>query len=564
MNQRVLLFFSLVVAPLLLFSQERTLTGREVALESRFVMASQEKVLGNYEEAAALYKTLLDENPDNATVAWELGRVYYALEEMDDALRYATLAWELEKNTWFALFLADLYEEADQPAKAAELFLELIKLEPDNDWHYQKAGYFLAVSGQLKEAVEIYDALQDRIGVTEDVSRRKYNLYLSLGKEKKAEEELQNLIETSPTEIDWHHQLALFYEESGRTADALEVYQHILKLDPQDGKARMALAKQTPDGEMDPLQAIGYLFEDPSTDLDTKIKRILPLVESLTVKPNAELNQKLTALTELLMDQYPEEARVYALAADLSQLGGQPTLAIEQYSRAVELEKSVFQTREQLLFLCLETGQYSRLIEQAEAALDLFPNRPEIYLLAAQACYYSGRYEEALPYLRQAGFLSSHSETMQARILSWKGSTLARMGKTQESDELFEEALKLTPDAGAIGVWYATHLCLANRELEKAASLIPGNEGSFSPELLEAQALLAFREGQLADALAQIEKAIQLEMPYPRPQLLELYGDMLYAAGKPGEAVEQWEKALNLDYHASSLKRKVADAKTNE
>ena len=557
----------LFLLPTLLGAQGEILTAKEVALESRFVSALGEKVLGNYEKAEQQLSKLLQENPNNATIAWELARVYHAVSEPEKALQFAAQAWSIEKNPWFGHFMADLFEQNQQPAKAAAIFLELIENQPENDYNYQKAGYYLVASQQLTEAIKIYDELEKRIGQTEELSRKKYNLYLSLGKDKKAEQELLRLIDNNPKQIDYHFQLALFYEESNKADQATAVYKKILAIDPTNGKAKMRMEEMGNIEEKNAFTPIRYLFNDPDVSVDEKIKTILPLVESLSNNPDSNTLVELKSLTNILLNQYPQNARPHALAGDLHQMDKQTEDAINAYQKAIALDKNVFSIREQMLYLCLETGQYNRAIKEAENAFLLFPNSADLFLLSAMAHYYSGNYNEALSLLEQADFMSSFSPDLHAKVLAWKGAALNKSGKTAEADKAFDAALRESNRQNPfILCQIAIQLALQNRNLEKATSLMKEAEGKLqkeTPNMLQARSLLAYRQGKTAEALALIEKAI-LQLASPTPEMIESYGDMLLEDGQANEAIIQWEKALNMDYKSDSLARKLQKLKNDQ
>lgn len=541
-------------------AQPGSTTEEEVQNQALFIEANQQKLLGNYEKAAQKYLSLLERIPENGAVAYELGRVYEAMNENTKALQYARQAWEKEKNSWYAIFLAEMEDKMNQPEKAAELFEELLKREPGNEFYYQKLGYFLVASQQADKAIKVYDELEEKVGVIEDLVRKKYNLYLGLGKEKKAESELKKLIEYYPTRTDYYHQLAYFYQQSDRKEDARAVFEQILQIAPDDSKARIALASENQaDDSADRFSQIRPLFADPNLSLDEKIKTILPLVESLAQKNDPELARQLAELAATLTEQYPDNAKSHALMGDLHFYSNRRDLAIQEYEKALNLSGSVFTVWEQLLYLYLETGQYTALIDKAEESMDYFPNQPELYFLSALGAYYLGNYEDALPLLDQADFMAAQSPDLQLNIMAWKGSVLNRQGKTEQADQAFSEVLERSPDNPYFKIQYAYHLILRDDQSGKADELL-GEVGSSLPAALHAKACLQYQKGSFEDARELFEQAIQ-QLEVPSPELLEQYGDTLFQLGNTDEAVRNWEKARDMGYRSSHLSRKITDKK---
>ena len=60
---------------------QKTYSEEEVNTEKIFIEASQEKILGNYENAVDLYNEVLKRDKDNHAAAYELARMYDVLDE---------------------------------------------------------------------------------------------------------------------------------------------------------------------------------------------------------------------------------------------------------------------------------------------------------------------------------------------------------------------------------------------------------------------------------------------------------------------------------------------------
>ena len=110
---------------------------------------------------------------------------------------------------------------------AAEVFGDLVKQYPNNQYFYQKQAYFLVRSKNNADAIKIYDKIESKFGLTEELIGKKHSLYLGLGKQKKATRELQKLTNTFPSNLEYQHMLASHFQRIGETKKAKEVFQKI-------------------------------------------------------------------------------------------------------------------------------------------------------------------------------------------------------------------------------------------------------------------------------------------------------------------------------------------------
>ena len=165
--------------------------------------------------------------------------------------------------------------------------------------------------------------------------RRKHTLYLGIGNNKKAEKELDRLIAAFPDNIDYKHLLATFYEQTGEAAKATDIYQKILEIDPNDVKARLALAgvKSQDQDELFYLQTLKPIFEQADVDIDTKIEKIFPFIGKVAEEGDANLAKATLELTEILERVHPNEAKAFSASGDLLYYSGKRLEALDKYKK---------------------------------------------------------------------------------------------------------------------------------------------------------------------------------------------------------------------------------------
>lgn len=454
-------------------------TELEIQLQETFLEGNREKLLGNWDKAAVKFKDVLEKDPKNDAAAYELARVYEVLKNLPLALPLAKKAVELDPtNRWYQYYLADLYQKTDKDKDAAAIYEKLVKADPRNEEYYLKWAYYLVRASEPNDAIKVYDQLEKVTGVNEETARHKHTLYLGLGDYKKAAKELEALIVAVPDDMGYRHMLATFYQQVGEKEKARETYVQLLKVDPNDARAKIALAEEAKGSDdIGFLNSLKSVFEDPATDLDTKIKQLLPYVNKLAEGGDKNLGNTLIALTSLLETVHPNQAKTYSLLGDVLLHSGQPDKALEKYKKCLQLDETVWAVWEQVLYIYADKKDFSTLVKTAEQALDLFPNQALAHYFDGVG--YNGLHQpnEALPSLQQALIMSSKNPPLRFHVL-------------KETAEAYYQLKKFSPAENALG----------------EAIKLNAND----PSVLERMGDVQFQLGKEADAVKLWQKALEL------------------------------------------------------
>jgi tetratricopeptide (TPR) repeat protein len=552
-------------------AQRTTLSEEEIKVQELFLDAMREKLLENWGKAAEKFREVLEKDKDNHAASFELAIVCEALKDSDKAINAAKNAsnWD-PANKWYKIYLAELYQKNNLDAAAAAVYEQLATAEPNNqEYHFQWA-YFLVKAGQPQAAIKVYDNLEKKMGVNEELARHKHSLYTGIGDYKKAARELEKLSEKFPDRLAYLHLLATFYEQVDEREKAVDTYRKILQRDPQDARARIALADQNRGTDnLAFLNALKSVFENPSVDIDTKIKEILPLVNQLADTGNRHLGTSLLGLTTILERQHPGNAKAHAILADVLFHTGEFDKALEQYKKTLELDDSVWSVWEQVLYLLAIKQQWAELATRSENALDLFPNQAWAQYFNGLAYTRMDRHQDALSALQQALLMCGKNTALRYQVLDELGVAYFQLKQYERADAAFEEALQINPKGTSAMANFS--YCLAARpragseQLEKAKSLAL-QLNALAPDVALHEDALAFALYKLKDyATAQqwINKAMQ-HGGEASARILEHCGDILYQLGQPTEALQYWQKARQNGGKSASLDKKIAEGKPLE
>ena len=407
-----LLVLLCVLSPLLAAQGE--LTEQQVKQETQFIEAKREALLGKTEDAIGKFRALLAEDPNNDPALFELSRLEYAAGNAGAGIDALKQAYGLRPNPVYAAFLAELYQAEGRYAEAADLYAQLIAASPTEAENYLKRAAFQVRDQDVKGALKTYESLQERIGVNAELARRKHALYLGSGDKKRAERELTELVAAFPSQIAYRHLLAGYYGSQGDEKEARQVYRDILAIEPADVRAQLALqdaAAPAPtgnDGNTDDAELLALLGRT-DVDLDLKIGKLLPLINQVATTNDVALADRLLLLTAELRRVHPDEAKATAIEGDLYYHSGRLAEAAAAYEATLDLDDSVYPVWEQLLATLYLNHESVALRKYGEEALDVFPNRPSVYVHYALGEAFRGDFNAAESLLQQAQLMVSGS-----------------------------------------------------------------------------------------------------------------------------------------------------------
>jgi tetratricopeptide (TPR) repeat protein len=427
-------------------------TAEAVNAQKQFIDAKQEALLGKTDAAIALFREITEGDSRNDPAYFELARLQYAAGRSPEAITAMEKAYALRENEVYAAFLAELYRSAGKYAEGAELYAGLIKKYPTEADLYLERAAFQVRDQDIKGALATYNALEDRIGVNAELARRKHALYLGSGDRKRAERELLNLVEAFPRQLEYRHLLAGYYESQEEDKQARRVYEEILTIEPADVRAQLALqdAPSATDGSATGDDAeLMALLARTDVDLDLKVGKLLPLIQQVASSGDRGLADRALRLAAELRRVHPDAAKATAIAGDLYFHSGRLPEAAEAYRATLELDDTVYPVWEQLLGTLYLDNQIAELRDLAESALDIFPNRPAIYVHYAIGEALRSDFSAADDLLGQARMMVSGSPE-SAAALDELATALNRL--EQGGDDPVNTALLPGGDKGVLAV----------------------------------------------------------------------------------------------------------------
>ena len=539
-------------------SKEVKSEKEEIKLKNTFINANRFKIQGDVEKALIYFERCLEMDPTHGASLFEVARIKEGLRQHDEALQLAKKAVDVSpENRWYLSFYARLLDQQNMNQEAAVIYQKLIEHHPNQlGYYYELANNYLLID-DLEKAINVYNQIEEKIGVTDQISEQKQKLYLSLGEEEKAVEELKNLIAYYPRTAQYYGQLAGLYKQLGRKKEAIETYEKLQEFDPDNPLVKLSLYEYYLDGgeNQKAYAVLRDAFGHPDLSIDTKIEVLLSYYTPSS--KDEELRALVYDLCDSVIATHPEDPKGYAVAGDFYNRDQLLPEARDMFKKALELDQSRFMIWNELLFINAQLEDYDALIKDSEAAMELFPSQPSVYLYNGIGQLQKENYSDAVLAFEQGKGLVIQNPPLKVQFLANLGDAYQKLGKYQQSYLNYDQALEIEPENTYVLNNYAYFLSLNKTDLVKARQMAEFcvKKNPRSASYLDTYAWVLYQLKSYDLALENIKSAYQLG-GNSSAEVIEHYGDILFQLNRVEEAVEKWKEAEKLE-STDLLKKKI-------
>lgn len=535
----------------------------QVTIEKKLIEGKKYAMLAEWGKAEASYQSILSDDPQNSTACYELSRTFAAAGKFIDALSYIRKAIRIEPdNEWFLLMEADIDEKTGDLYSAMGVYERLITLKPERPQYYAMLISFYKKSNDGERLLTVLEKYELLTGVTESITRSRFETLDSLGRTNDALQAIDRLITAYPANLDYKFLAASYCKTKGMDDKALVYYKQILAADPADSRARLAMAGvEKQDGnKASYLESISSIMSNPSLNIDVKIQELIPYVMEMSEKKDADLGQALLSVTEKLIQAHPKEAKTHALKGDILAILGQKKNAIKAYEASTAINGNVYAVWEQLISLMIDTYAYEDVIAQATKAIELFPNQGYLYYATGYSEYKNKRFDEALDMLNQALIMTGRNTSQKISVYNVLGMVYDELGQADKSFQAFETALSLNPKSVETLSQYSLVLSRRIEQSDKAMAMAEKAiaDGNQSATVQQWIAEVFYNQKKYERAKQCIDIAVEKGTD---AYGYNLAGDIYILTGDANKAIDMWQKALDEGFPDPGLKKKIAEHK---
>jgi len=527
--------------------------------EYTFIEGLKQKMIGNQQAAVTLFSKCLEINPNSSSAMFELAKIHSSSGDQTSSSLLLEKAITLDpQNKWYKLLLAQIYQQGKQYEKAAGLYQELYRAEPENMEYLYMNASLLSSAKNYDLAIEAYDDLEKKLGVNDQISVEKQQIYQAAGKKKEALVELQKLIDSNPKEPRYYGLMADYYLSEKDDINALKYYNKILEIDPDNGFVLFSLTsfyRQKEDKE----KAWEYIrrgFLNKTVEVDTKIQYYL----MITAEPDKPFftEDQVNELVNILVQTNSDDYRVYTVYAEYLIGKGKLAEAREQLRKVLETNKDNYVIWERMLMVSNDLLDFKGIYTDSEKAIELFPNQPVLYALRAVACLQLEKYTEAIDVLKEGEPYLLDNKPLKIQFDLYRAEANYKLDRVEDAFKAFDDVISIDPENWLAMNNYAYYLSLRNENLEKAEDLSSKavRANPVNPTYLDTYAWVLFMRKDYKLAKFYMETAIK-NGGDKNGVIVEHYGDILFMLGEKESAVEQWKKAQKIGDGTKFVSEKI-------
>ena len=522
------------------------------------------KEAGQYDAAFDAFSHCLAIDSTDAAVRYELCMFYMQLNKPEKAIEVLKPAVEHRPDQFeYRMAFASISRSLGMFGEAAEAYRELVKDFPQK----KELNYYLAdaltQAGEIGEAIDALNVLEERVGMNEALSMQKYRLYSQLEQPEKAFKEIEKLATKFPMEARYPLIMGDLQLEKGELEQALACYQKAHEIDPSNPYYIVSMANYyEASGDKEAAEKeIKTALVNEKLDVDTKVSILSRYI--LRLQQSKQDIENANHLFETLLEQHPEDTELKLMYGGLLLAQEKEEEARFQFQLVTEMDPSQAEAWKRLLNMALKGDDYEEIVRICTACMELCPEAPEYYFYLGIAYFQQENYQASLnTYYAGLSVIPKENPRLKSDFYGQIGDIYHQLNKMEQAYRAYEEALKYNEQNVVVLNNYSYFLSLEKKDLKRAERmsaqcirLEPDNA-----TYLDTYAWVFFVQGNYTLAKIYIENALSKDTTNSF-ELVEHYGDILFMNGEAEKAVEQWKKAKEMGKVSKVLDQKIAEQK---
>ncbi|MBQ0016281.1 MAG: tetratricopeptide repeat protein [Bacteroidales bacterium] len=485
----------------------------QLATDCLMIDAKSALLIGKKDGAKRIYLKIISENPSYSAAYYELGRLLLTDGQTDSALLMTQNAVRLaDTNLWYRLQLADIYEKQQDGENLTKCWETIVKQHPDVlDYYYELSNAYIT-AGNITQAIQVLNRIENRYGVSEPVSLQKIKLWDALEKEDQAIAELERLANAMPYSTKYNAMIAEFYMKQKNYAKAKTYYDNIANSNPDDEYIHISLANYH---RLTGDWIAGYRelqkgFALPGLTCDEKLDIMVSYFSTQDFY-HTHTNEGLELL-DLLSSQCPDNGNIALCHGDLLMRTGHYSEASKRFMVSLRADSSRYEVWESLL-ICLNANQpkSDTLADYARRAAILFPLHQLPSYIQAVCALVRNDYETAIKHATQCERIGFHRNYLEPQCCALLGDCYYHTQQYDKAWQYFERCLQLdSTDVGTLNN-YAYFLAEQGHDLDKAERMSRKTieADPLNATFLDTYAWILHKLGRKQDATSYIEKALK-------------------------------------------------------
>ena len=510
-------------------------------------ICQQEK--GCHDAAFDLLTHCVEIDSTRSEAYYYLARYYDFLKNKDKALAYSEKAAQLEPdNVTYLETLANTYIGRRQYDKAIDAMEHIFSKNSEREDVLSLLVQLYEQQQDYEGAIRTLTRLETMEGKSERLSMAKSELYTRKGDKKAAINEMKQLADQYPNDQNYRCLYGTTLYLNGQQKKAVAIYNDILKIEPDNRSAQMALLSHY--NEIgDSVQARQWLDRMLMNKNATTQDRVLLLRQVIgESERNGGDSTQVLRLFHRVLNLPQADADLAIFCATYMNLKKMPNDSISPIlERALALEPANAAARLQLVSYAWQAEDRDRVIALCQDARQYNPDEMAFYYYQGIAYFQKDQLDQALNAFQNGiGVITAQSDpAIVSDFYAVMGDILHQKGQAREAFVAYDSCLVWKEDNIRCLNNYAYYLSELGEQLDKAEQMSyrtikaePKNS-----TYLDTYAWILFMQKRYSEAKIYIDQTLQYDTD-TSAVLLEHAGDIYYQAGDAAQALEYWRQAL--------------------
>ena len=547
MRRVVYILLALTLATTMAVAQDAEKNRR---YDNFFLEAIVQREKGNSDAAFDLLRHCVEIDSTRSEAYYYLAQYYGALKQKDKMMALMKKAIDLEPdNTTYLETMANIYISQRQYAEGIEMLERLYDKSRERD---EVLGMLVQLYEQQQDydnAIRTLNRLEIIEGKTERLSFAKSSLFTQKGDKKAAISEMKKLADQYPHDNNYRCLYANTLYVNGQQKKALNIYQEILRDDPDNRNAQMAMLAHYND-KKDSVAAnrlIEQILLNRKTTTEDRVTllrqvigeseqaggdstRVLKLFRQILAMPQSDADLALFCATYMNLKKMPQDSigKVLEKALQIAPDNAAARLQLVSYAWQAE-------NRDRVIALCREARQYN-------------PDEMAFYYYQGIAYYQNSQLDDALDAFQNGiGVITPQSDpAIVSDFYAVMGDIMHQKGMDREAFAAYDSCLQWKDDNIGCLNNYAYYLSIKGLHLDKAEQMSyrtikaePKNA-----TYLDTYAWILFMQKRYSEARIYIDQTLQNDTD-SSAVLLEHAGDIYYHVGDVDKALAFWQQSLD-------------------
>jgi tetratricopeptide (TPR) repeat protein len=530
-----------------------------------FLEATRMKAQNEHDASFSLYRHCLEIDPYAPSALYEisqyhqyLGQEELGFESLKQAATYAP------DNYWYSQALAALYQQQDKIAEAIVLFESMTVRFPEKQEPLFALLDLYGKQQDFEKTISTLNRLEDKMGKNEQISMEKFRIYLQMKDDKKAFEEIDNLVKEYPLDMHYLTIQGDIYLQNGKQEEAYNIYKRVLEREPDNSLAQISLAtyydaigeKELYYRQLDTI----LLNKEVSTDLKLNLMRQFIVGDAQSRKDSTEI----ISMFDRMIEQDTEDTQIPMLYTQYLLSKKMENQTIPVLEHILRLDPTNTAARMTLLGTAIRKNDYEGVVRICKPGIEVSPDKIEFYFYLGIAYYQEKNYDEALAVYEEAlkHVTDKTDKTIISDFYSMIGDVRHTKKQMREAYLAYDSALVYNPsNMGALNN-YAYYLSIERKDLDRAEEMSyktvkaePGNA-----TYLDTYAWILFEKGDFVRARLFIDDALK-NGGDESDVIVEHAGDIYSVTGDADGAMVFWLKAREMGSESKTLEQKIKKKK---